>query len=120
MKKEDEIISMVGKVVIAINSYPEESRKKLVYELEGIVRQIKINDQETVNGFVYLTTDLTQFKTIEGNRIVNVNTLRMKKLADSIRNYGVIVPLVKNTEGGLIDGQRRIAAIRKDRYGSPG
>jgi hypothetical protein len=36
-----------------------------------------------------------------------------------MRTHGVIVPLVKNGEGGLIEGQRRIAAIRKEGMGIP-
>lgn len=61
---------------------------------------------------VYKTSDLSIFKTIDGNRIVNLQ--HVKRLSDSIRVYGMKCnPILVNEKMEVIDGQHRLMAAKE-------
>lgn len=110
-------IATVRQIVFTVNGLPSETRTSLIYQMEHELRKLKVGDNDSVDGFVYSTKDLTQFKDIVGNRLINDNSVYIQKLADSIRRIGNVVPVVINNKWETIDGQRRIRAIRK--FGLP-
>ncbi len=61
---------------------------------------------------VYQTSDLSIFKQIEGNRVPNLQ--HIKRLADSIRVYGMKCnPILVNERMEVIDGQHRLMAAKE-------
>lgn len=61
---------------------------------------------------VYRTSDLTIFKQIDGNRVPNIQ--HIKRLADSIRVYGMKCnPILVNERMEVIDGQHRLMAAKE-------
>lgn len=61
---------------------------------------------------VYKSNDLSMFKSIEGNRIPNIQ--HVKRLADSIRVYGMKCnPILVNEKMQVIDGQHRLMAAKE-------
>lgn len=112
------LIEQVKVLVDTINTLPTEKRTKFVFtDLEDGLKNLRVGENDSVDGLVYVTKDLTQFKDIEGNRIINENSRYIEKLANSIRFIGVTTPILINEEFGIADGQRRVAAIR--RHGLP-
>ena len=66
------------------------------------------NAEELVNN-VYLTSDLTKFKQITGNRPHNPQ--HVKRLTSSIKRYGVLQnPIIVNENMVVVDGQHRLLA----------
>lgn len=118
MKKENSIDEQVKALVETINTLPTKERTKFIFDnLEDGLKNLRVGENDSVDGLVYVTKDLTQFKDIDGNRIINENSQYIEKLANSIRLIGVTTPILLNEEFGIADGQRRIAAIR--RHGLP-
>ena len=76
--------------------------------------QVKQNIEKTkqeVNK-VYKTSDLSIFKQIDGNRVPNLQ--HIKRLADSIRVYGMKCnPILVNERMEVIDGQHRLMAAKE-------
>lgn len=61
---------------------------------------------------VFKTNDLTIFKSIEGNRVPNIQ--HIKRLYDSILQNGMLCnPILVNESMQVIDGQHRLEASRK-------
>jgi len=61
---------------------------------------------------VYQTSDLSIFKQIDGNRVPNLQ--HIKRLADSIRVYGMKCnPILVNERMEVIDGQHRLMAAKE-------
>lgn len=61
---------------------------------------------------VYKTNNLSMFKQIDGNRIPNLQ--HVKRLADSIRVYGMKCnPILVNEQMEVIDGQHRLMAAKE-------
>lgn len=61
---------------------------------------------------VYRTSDLSIFKQIDGNRVPNLQ--HIKRLADSIRVYGMKCnPILVNEMMEVIDGQHRLMAAKE-------
>jgi hypothetical protein len=61
---------------------------------------------------VYRTSDLSIFKQIDGNRVPNLQ--HIKRLADSIRVYGMKCnPILVNEKFEVIDGQHRLMAAEE-------
>lgn len=61
---------------------------------------------------VYRTSDLSIFKQIDGNRVPNLQ--HIKRLADSIRVYGMKCnPILVNEKFEVIDGQHRLMAAKE-------
>ena len=61
---------------------------------------------------VYKTSDLSIFKQIDGNRVPNLQ--HIKRLADSIRVYGMKCnPILVNERMEVIDGQHRLMAAKE-------
>lgn len=61
---------------------------------------------------VYETKDYEKFKTLVGNR--NVDIGRVKKIEESIKNVGYIHnPIIVNEKFEVIDGQGRLEALKK-------
>jgi hypothetical protein len=61
---------------------------------------------------VYKTNDLSMFKSIDGNRVPNLQ--HIKRLADSIRVYGMKCnPILVNEKMEVIDGQHRLMAAKE-------
>lgn len=117
MKKEN-LIEQVNALVESINSMPSRDRAKFIFnDLEDGLKNLRVGENDSVDGLVYMTKDLTQFADINGNRIINSETQYIEKLANSIRFIGVTSPIIVNENMGVVDGQRRIAAIR--RHGLP-
>ncbi len=70
--------------------------------------QIKSNVQPLI---VNTTNDLSQFKTLKGNRPINM--LHSHRLADSISKYGMLMnPILVNSQYEVIDGQHRLEAAK--------
>lgn len=66
---------------------------------------------ETI-GNVFMTDDLSIFKTLEGNR--SIEKAREKKICDSIQKNGYIhCPIIVNEKMEVIDGQGRLEALKK-------
>jgi hypothetical protein len=67
----------------------------------------KVND-------VYKTSDLSIFKSIDGNRVPNPQ--HIKRLSDSIRVYGMKCnPILVNDKMQVIDGQHRLMAAKESK-----
>jgi len=61
---------------------------------------------------VYKTNDLEQFKSLEGNRPVNL--AHVKRLIDSIEKNGYLLnPIIINKHKEVIDGQHRLYAAKQ-------
>lgn len=61
---------------------------------------------------VYKTSNLSVFKTIDGNRVPNLQ--HVKRLTDSILNYGMKCnPIIVNESLQVIDGQHRLLAAKE-------
>lgn len=71
-----------------------------------------MNDSNHVPAnYVYLTNDLSKFKTIKGNRPPNPQ--HIKRLAHSIETYGMLCnPILVNDKMEVIDGQHRLLAAK--------
>lgn len=68
--------------------------------------------QKTEVNKVYKTNDLSMFKSIDGNRVPNLQ--HVKRLADSIRVYGMKCnPILVNEQMEVIDGQHRLMAAKE-------
>lgn len=72
----------------------------------------KEKDMETTKNNVYRTSNYKVFKTLDGNR--KIDMLRVKKVVDSITNNGYILnPIVVNEKMEIIDGQARRVALEQ-------
>jgi hypothetical protein len=61
---------------------------------------------------VYKTYDLSMFKSIDGNRVPNLQ--HIKRLASSVKEYGMKCnPIIVNERYEVIDGQHRLAAAKE-------
>jgi len=70
-----------------------------------------VRKTEKVNE-VYKTYDLSIFKSIEGNRVPNLQHIR--RLSDSVKEYGMKCnPIIVNEKYEVIDGQHRLAAAKE-------
>ena len=113
MEKEA-VIKVVRGVVETINSQEPEERRVLVLKLEKELKNLIFGEEDKVEGLVFSTKDLSQFKDMKGNRILNENSASIRELADSIsRSEGNVSPVVINDQWEKVDGQRRILAMRK-------
>lgn len=110
--KTSEISKSVNEFVEMINSVPAKSKRKIMDEVEKSFKSVVLENGDTVDGFVYLTGDLEQFKTVLGNRIINENTTYIKQLGESIKKHGNISPIVINSKRETIDGQRRLTSVK--------
>lgn len=80
------------------------------FQSEPMVKN-HVQKSELVN-MVYKTDDLSIFKTIDGNRVPNLQ--HIKRLADSIRIYGMKCnPILVNEYMQVIDGQHRLMAAKE-------
>lgn len=80
------------------------------FQSEPMVKN-HVQKSELVN-MVYKTNDLSIFKTIDGNRVPNLQ--HIKRLADSIRIYGMKCnPILVNEKMQVIDGQHRLMAAKE-------
>lgn len=117
MKKEN-LIEQIQTLVASINALPANERNISFFdEIEKELKNLKVGESDSVYALIYVTKDLTQFKDIDGNRIINPETRYIERLSNSIRLRGIHVPVLTNENFGVADGQRRIAAIR--RHGLP-
>ena len=61
---------------------------------------------------IYETKDYSQFKNLEGNRVLTED--RIKKICESINNVGyVLSPILVNERMEVIDGQGRLGALER-------
>jgi len=114
---EAELKETLEGLIARVNKLPEKDRAKTVLDMEDVMRGLNYYDGDTLDGFVFRTSDLTQFATVKGNRIINEESVFLRELSDSIAEHGIITPIVVNEKKQIIDGQRRIRAIRK--FGLP-
>lgn len=70
--------------------------------MEDLGLPLPVTNDEIV-GYVYRTPHLEKFTLIEGNREIKKN----KVLEESITSYGIIAPVIVNTDLDLCDGQTR-------------
>jgi hypothetical protein len=71
----------------------------------------QVQNNKEVNK-VYQTSNLSIFKQIDGNRVPNIQ--HVKRLADSIRVYGMKCnPILVNEQMQVIDGQHRLMAAKE-------
>lgn len=63
------------------------------------------------------TRDYEMFKFLDTNR--PPNDRMVKKLMESIKEHGVQIPIIVNTEKFIVDGQHRFWALRNLRYEVP-
>lgn len=74
-------------------------------------RSSQVQKGEKVNE-VYKTYDLSIFKSIDGNRVPNLQ--HIKRLASSVKEYGMKCnPIIINERYEVIDGQHRLAAAKE-------
>ena len=72
----------------------------------------KSSQVQTEANKVYKTSDLSIFTQIDGNRVPNLQ--HIKRLADSIRVYGMKCnPILVNEKMQVIDGQHRLMAAKE-------
>ncbi len=65
---------------------------------------------------VYFTKRLNGFKSLEGNRIVNIK--HVNRIAESIRKNGFLInPIIVNSRMEVIDGQHRLQAAKEQDVG---
>ena len=63
-------------------------------------------------GYVCRTDDLSQFKTLEGNR--EAVKVRVRKIRESMKKHGYIhCPIIVNEKMEVIDGQGRLEALKE-------
>ena len=110
---EHNIIEKMKVLVDEINALPKASRNVTVTELENVIKKVVASNGDTIAGFVFETRNLTQFAFMDANRIINEDSAKIKKLAQSLAQYGNVVPGIVNEKNELADGQRRITAYRK-------
>ena len=110
---DNKIIEKMRILVDEINALPKEKRGDMVNELEDAIKNVVTRNGDAVAGFVYETRNLTQFSFMNGNRIINEDSAKVRKLAKSLALYGNVVPGIVNEKNELADGQRRITAYRK-------
>ena len=67
--------------------------------------------------FIGQTKDYDQFKFLDSNRMPN--TRRIKQLAQSIKENGVQIPIIVNSDKEIVDGQHRFWALRSLKYTVP-
>jgi hypothetical protein len=80
------------------------------FQSEPMVKNY-VQKSELVN-MVYKTDELSIFKTIDGNRVPNLQ--HIKRLADSIKTYGMKCnPILVNEKMQVIDGQHRLMAAKE-------
>lgn len=60
---------------------------------------------------VFVTRDYNLFKTIDGNRLIN--ELHVAKLAKSMLERQLAIPIIVNEKYEIIDGQHRYTAVKK-------
>lgn len=71
-----------------------------------------MNNRNNAYSVVYVTSDYSQFKYLEGNR--PVEKYRKKRIEDSIAKVGYILnPITVNERMEVIDGQARLAVLRE-------
>lgn len=71
----------------------------------------QVQNSEKVNN-VYKTFDLSIFKSINGNRVPNLQHIR--RLSESLKEYGMkCSPIIVNEQFEVIDGQHRLEAARE-------
>lgn len=74
-------------------------------------RSSQVQKGQKVND-VYKTYDLSIFKSIDGNRVANLQ--HVKRLSDSIKVYGMKCnPILVNDQMEVIDGQHRLMAAKE-------
>jgi hypothetical protein len=72
----------------------------------------KLSSQVQEVNKVYKTDDLSIFKSIDGNRVANLQ--HVKRLTDSIKIYGMKCnPILVNEKMEVIDGQHRLIAAKE-------
>jgi len=111
MKKEV-VVMEARHLVASINAMCTGQRKEMVLAVEQELKNLKFGE-DIVDGLVFKTKDLTQFKDVTGNRIVNENSVYIRELANSISRIGNIAPIIINEDWAVIDGQRRLKSVRK-------
>lgn len=87
----------------------DAKRSHMIVKLENLV----LVNGDQVDGFVFKTNNIDQFKSIEGNRAINKESGYIKSLAESISEIGIVSPIIVNENNETIDGQRRITAVKK-------
>lgn len=106
-------LTSVKQLINHINEMPSKKRKKFVYSLEEVLKNLKLNETDSVDGFVFKTEDLEQFGTVEGNRLISEDSAYTRELASSLKKIGNVAPVIVNEKGETVDGQRRITAFKK-------
>jgi hypothetical protein len=77
-----------------------------------IITDLKIKKMENLTVFcsVYVTTDYSIFRTLTGNR--EPKSPHVKRIAKSMKEKQLLVPIIVNEKMELIDGQHRFLACK--------
>lgn len=117
---KNDLLKCVDKLVSEINlSKKGNGRDVLIYKLETTLKNLRLSNGDSIDGFIFKTSDADQFGSVKGNRIINDESSYVKQLADSISEIGNVVPIIVNSKNETIDGQRRLAAIKKYNIETP-
>lgn len=114
-----DVMKAAQRIVEAINALANGKRTKAIFQFEEVVKKLKLGNGDVLDGFIYKTTNLDQFKTIKGNRIVNEDSVYTRRLAESLAKFGNVSPIIINDEYETIDGQRRLRAVKKFELDTP-
>ena len=106
-------------VIDEINQMTNGKRTSAIFKLEAALRRLKLANGDTVDGLIFQTMNPAQFGSIEGNRIVNVDSVYSRQLAESLSKFGNVSPVIVNEHGNTVDGQRRIGVMEKYQIQKP-
>lgn len=103
----------------SVNQMTIPRKIKSILELEDRLKQLKLPNGDSIDGFVYKTSNPNQFGDVKGNRIINDESVYSKRLSESLIKYGNVSPIIINDNEEIIDGQRRVMAIKKYNIKTP-
>lgn len=106
-------LNEVGGFLKDVMLLSDVKRSHMIVKLEKMVKNLVLVNGDHVDGFVFKTDNIDQFKNIEGNRSINKESGYIKSLAESIAEIGIVSPIIINENNETIDGQRRITAVKK-------
>ena len=112
-------LKKVEDVVDEINQLSSVKRRSAIYKLEAALKKLQFANGDAVDGFIFQTSNPSQFGSIEGNRIINVDSAYSRQLAESLEKFGNVSPVIVNEHGKTVDGQRRIGVMEKFQIEKP-
>lgn len=93
------------------SAYSTYGKIAILKEPEPLVIHPKTKEEFKYN-FIYFSKNYDMFEYISGNRIVNLSP----KLKASIRENGILQPIIVNEKFEIVDGQHRFAAAKETNH----